>query len=72
MSPKGGEVWYEGDTEDITWLAENAGDETLDIHLVLDGVMQVIATALPVKDLGYLWTITGIAGQRECRNCVGD
>jgi hypothetical protein len=60
MSPKGGEVWYENDTEDITWVAENAGDETLDIHLILDGVPSIIATDMPVKSLGYLWTISGI------------
>jgi hypothetical protein len=60
MSPKGGEVFYEGDTEDITWVAENAGDETLDIHLILDGVMWIIATDIPVKSLGHLWTIAGI------------
>jgi hypothetical protein len=60
MSPKGGEVWYKDDTEDITWVAENAGDETLDIQLTLDGVASIIATNVPVKSLGYLWTISGI------------
>lgn len=60
MSPKGGEVFHDGDTEDITWVAENAGDETLDIHLILDGVIWIIATDIPVKSLGYLWTISGI------------
>lgn len=60
MSPGGGEVWYENDIEDITWVAENVNDETLDIHLILDGVMSVIAIDVPVKSLGYLWTISGI------------
>lgn len=60
MSPIGGEVWYKGDTEDITWVAENADDETLDIHLILNGVARIIATDVPVKSLGYLWTISGI------------
>jgi len=60
MSPKGGEVWYKDDTGDITWVAENAGDETLDIQLTLDGVASIIATNVPVKSLGYLWTISGI------------
>lgn len=59
-SPVGGEVFYEGDTEDINWVAENAGDEILDIHLILDGVAWIIATNLPIKSLGYLWTIAGI------------
>jgi hypothetical protein len=46
MSPKGGEVWYEG-------------DETLDICLVLNGIASIIATNIPVSSLGYLWTISG-------------
>jgi hypothetical protein len=59
MSPLGGEFFYEGDTEDITWVAENADDETLDIHLILNGVVSIIEANIPVKSLGYLWTISG-------------
>ena len=71
-SPMGGEVWYKGDTHNITWVAENAGEETLDIMLFCDNTWSTLATGVPVASLKYLWTIVVGAGSALVRLVTED
>jgi len=57
-SPIGGEVWFIGDTYEITWQTNDGHDATVDILLLSDQATYTIATSVPATSLKYSWTIS--------------
>jgi len=55
-SPNGGETWYHGETYEITWNSENAGN-SVKIELYKSGSRVSTITSSTSNDGSYFWTI---------------
>jgi hypothetical protein len=57
-SPTGGETWYEGDTNDISWTSSNAGSD-VKIEVSRDGGSTWLTiTGSTPNDGSYAWAVT--------------
>ena len=57
-SPKGGENWKIGDTNDITWTSSGVtGDVTLKLYRGGTDLGRISANAIPASDGTYSWSI---------------
>lgn len=56
ITPNGNEVWYTGNTVNITWSSENLSDN-VSIELYDHGSLESIISASTANDGSYSWTI---------------